>query len=169
MKEITILELNNYCDKNSIRKFILESRSVSEPLGNTAKIKSTFSKILISAELGSLTLFDDYDNKITLMCVDRIEQLKDDNECNQVFNICCSIGDSLNIYKLYIELRNLNIHTCVCNKCKKEFDIWDTHNGLIINKIMGYGSRYDGEKINMNICCDCMDDIIESCLISPMS
>lgn len=54
-----------------------------------------------------------------------------------------------------------------CNKCGKKFDMWDIQEDFSIRRTIGYGSRYDGDKLNINLCCDCMDGLIEECVISP--
>ena len=59
-----------------------------------------------------------------------------------------------------------------CNKCGKEFDFWDTQEEICFIHNVGYGSKRDGEKIKLRLCCDCFDeiaDIIEPmCVISPV-
>lgn len=56
----------------------------------------------------------------------------------------------------------------ICNVCGKEFDAWDRKEDFSIHKRCGYGTKYDGETINLDICCECMERLIESCAISPM-
>lgn len=56
----------------------------------------------------------------------------------------------------------------ICNKCGKVFDIWDIQSGFFIYKHLGYGTKYDGEYLNLDICCNCMEKIIDSCIISPI-
>lgn len=48
-----------------------------------------------------------------------------------------------------------------CNKCGKEMDIWDRQENFSINGICGYGTKYDGSKIQLNLCCDCMEELID--------
>lgn len=55
-----------------------------------------------------------------------------------------------------------------CNICGKEFDEWDTMQGFGIQTYIGFGSRHDMSMLNLHICCDCMDTIIDSCVISPI-
>lgn len=38
-----------------------------------------------------------------------------------------------------------------------------------IHTNIGYGSKFDGENLNINICCICMDHLIERCKVSPIS
>lgn len=57
--------------------------------------------------------------------------------------------------------------TYTCNKCGKSFDEYDKSNGASMYTIAGYGSKYDGEEILIDLCCDCMDKLIESCIIYP--
>lgn len=55
-----------------------------------------------------------------------------------------------------------------CNHCGKVFDLWDTQEGFSIKKRLGYGTKFDGDELNMNLCCDCMEQLIDDCLISPI-
>ncbi len=55
-----------------------------------------------------------------------------------------------------------------CNKCGKKLDIWDTQGDFSIQRHLGYGSRYDGANLDLDLCCDCMDKIIEECAIPPI-
>ncbi len=55
-----------------------------------------------------------------------------------------------------------------CNICGKEFDQFDDMQHLAIYAHLGYGSKYDGEDLAMNICQECMDKLIEQCKISPL-
>ena len=57
----------------------------------------------------------------------------------------------------------------VCNKCGKEFNIWDQQEDFSIKRNLGFGTKYDGEKLDIHLCCDCMDKLIESCVISPVN
>lgn len=55
-----------------------------------------------------------------------------------------------------------------CNLCGKKMHLMDTQNDFNITKKLGYGSFYDDEKIEIHICCNCIDNLIESCKISPI-
>lgn len=60
-----------------------------------------------------------------------------------------------------------------CNLCGKEFDIWDSQENLGIHTgTIGYGSGHDGDKLELDLCCDCfdkvIDDLIPKCKISPL-
>lgn len=57
----------------------------------------------------------------------------------------------------------------ICNKCGKEFDMWDEQEDFSIHRQAGYGSKYDGQNIELDLCCECMDKLIEECKISPLS
>lgn len=46
-----------------------------------------------------------------------------------------------------------------CNKCGKEMDIWDRQENFSINRRCGYGTKYDGFGIQLNLCCDCMEEL----------
>lgn len=57
----------------------------------------------------------------------------------------------------------------VCNKCGKLFNIFDSDLDFsIIHNELGYGTKYDGEALELHLCADCMDSIIDSCEISPV-
>ncbi len=58
--------------------------------------------------------------------------------------------------------------TIVCNKCGKEFDVWDIQEDFSFVKTLGYGTKYDGDKLNLHLCCNCMEEIIEECKVSPV-
>lgn len=55
-----------------------------------------------------------------------------------------------------------------CNKCGREMDIFDTTLRFGLYKRLGYGSIHDGDYIELDICCDCLDAIIDSCVIDPI-
>ncbi len=55
-----------------------------------------------------------------------------------------------------------------CSKCGKEFDMWDLQENFSIHKQIGYGSLYDGEYLKLDLCCKCMDELIDACKVSPI-
>lgn len=55
-----------------------------------------------------------------------------------------------------------------CNKCGKRLDMWDIQNDFSINLELGYGSKYDGERVTINLCTDCIDNLIDSSVFSPL-
>lgn len=55
-----------------------------------------------------------------------------------------------------------------CNKCGKEMDIWDRQEKFSIHDICGYGTKYDSSEIQLNLCCDCMEELIDTCVVSPV-
>ena len=55
-----------------------------------------------------------------------------------------------------------------CNKCGKPFDIWDKQEAFHIYRELGYGTAYDGSLLELDLCCSCMDALIEECTISPI-
>ena len=57
-----------------------------------------------------------------------------------------------------------------CNKCGKEMDIFDKQEDFTICKDrLGYGTKFDGEKLKIRLCCDCMEELIDSCKILPIT
>ena len=55
-----------------------------------------------------------------------------------------------------------------CNICGSKMDVWDVQEDYTIHTRIGYGSKYDEEEIELHICCDCMDKLIDNCAISPL-
>lgn len=55
-----------------------------------------------------------------------------------------------------------------CNKCGKKFDLWDEQENFSINRHLGYGTKYDGSLMRLNLCCDCAERLIDECTISPI-
>ena len=56
----------------------------------------------------------------------------------------------------------------VCNKCGKPFDIWDKQENFQIYRNLGYGTKYDGSKLDLNLCCNCMEELVDGCWINPI-
>ena len=56
-----------------------------------------------------------------------------------------------------------------CNKCGKEFDIWDGQEGYKIYCTAGYGTKYDGMKIELDLCCGCMEELLDGCVLPAHS
>lgn len=58
----------------------------------------------------------------------------------------------------------------ICNMCGKEFSFWDKQEDFhIYSDYVGYGSKYDESTLELDLCCDCMDKIIDMCKISPVT
>jgi len=55
-----------------------------------------------------------------------------------------------------------------CNKCGKVMDFFDLQANFTIHTNVGYGSMYDGTEIEMHLCCDCFDKLVESCEVAPV-
>ena len=60
--------------------------------------------------------------------------------------------------------------TKYCNKCGRALDIWDVQEDLTIHKEkLGYGTKYDGDTLRLQFCCDCMEWLIDQCAIDPIT
>lgn len=62
----------------------------------------------------------------------------------------------------------------VCNICGKDFDLFDEQENFSIHRSVGYGSEFDGSNIDLDMCCDCFDKlmntyILPQCKISPVT
>ena len=55
-----------------------------------------------------------------------------------------------------------------CNKCGKQFDIWDTSEHFHIYAKCGYGTKFDGDDLELDLCCSCVEELIDNCVISPI-
>ncbi len=56
----------------------------------------------------------------------------------------------------------------ICNKCGKSMDMLDIQQKFNLRGVLCYGSKYDGQKYELDLCCTCMDDLMESCRIAPI-
>ena len=45
----------------------------------------------------------------------------------------------------------------VCNVCGRELDFFDLQQGI-----------FDGDIVDMQLCCDCFDDLVNECKVSPI-
>ena len=61
----------------------------------------------------------------------------------------------------------------VCNMCGKTFDLWDHQEDFCFDHHIGYGSAHDFERIQLNLCCQCFDRVIDwilpQCKHNPMT
>lgn len=53
----------------------------------------------------------------------------------------------------------------VCNMCGKEFDMWDVEEDFHIYHDIGYGSQFDGNTIDCDLCSKCLDKLLTEYLI----
>lgn len=60
------------------------------------------------------------------------------------------------------------VEEIICNKCGKKFDIWDAQERFAIYRRLGYGTKYDGNNLELDLCCDCMEKLVDECIISPI-
>lgn len=56
----------------------------------------------------------------------------------------------------------------VCNVCGKVLTRCEEKNHVKINQVIGYGSQFDGDRVDMDICNECFDKLIERCKIDPI-
>lgn len=54
-----------------------------------------------------------------------------------------------------------------CNVCGRDIGFDNQSDVQSICCTLGYWSKYDGETIVLDICPECLDEIIESCVIDP--
>lgn len=56
-----------------------------------------------------------------------------------------------------------------CNRCGRPLDFWDLQEDFSIHKYeLGYGTKHDGDSVDLQLCCDCFDKLVEECAISPI-
>lgn len=63
---------------------------------------------------------------------------------------------------------NNNFTKRVCNVCGRDFDETDAREDYSVHKTMGYGTKFDGDTIDLHLCCECMEKLIEGCKVSPV-
>lgn len=60
----------------------------------------------------------------------------------------------------------------ICNKCGKTFNEWDESNNFGIHQTLGYGSKHDGSEIDLDLCCECADELVGHlvtiCQVNPI-
>jgi hypothetical protein len=56
----------------------------------------------------------------------------------------------------------------VCNICGQVIDHTNQFEGFRLNSKVGYGSVYDGEILELHVCSDCMDRLIDTCKVHPI-
>lgn len=49
----------------------------------------------------------------------------------------------------------------VCNMCGKPFSEWDKDENRCLHDTFGYGSKHDGDTIDLDLCCDCFDEVFD--------
>lgn len=61
----------------------------------------------------------------------------------------------------------------ICNMCGNRFDFWDEQEDFSFQRYIGYGSRYDFSHIDICLCCDCFDKVMDwllpQCRKDPLS
>lgn len=62
----------------------------------------------------------------------------------------------------------LDIPHRICNCCGKEMDFFDIQEDFTISRKVGYGSKYDMMIIDLHLCGDCFDKIVDGCKESPV-
>ena len=55
-----------------------------------------------------------------------------------------------------------------CNMCGKTLDTFDTQEDFSIQRKLGYGTKNDGSVLDLHLCCDCLDRLVDECTISPI-
>lgn len=59
--------------------------------------------------------------------------------------------------------------TTYCNICGRKFNQWDKQESFgVFKSRCGYGTELDGCELELDICCDCMEDLVRRCKISPV-
>lgn len=61
--------------------------------------------------------------------------------------------------------------TKTCNKCGRSFGLYtqDCNDNFVIHTMIGYGSKYDECILSLTLCSACMDELIDECVISPIT
>mgnify|MGYP003504455974 CR=1 FL=1 len=48
-----------------------------------------------------------------------------------------------------------------CTMCNKILNEWDIQEDFSWHKWIGYGSKYDLNKLDLDLCCDCFDKVLD--------
>lgn len=48
-----------------------------------------------------------------------------------------------------------------CNKCGSKLDVFDIQNDFSFRRKVKYGSKYDGSEVEIRLCCNCFDELID--------
>lgn len=60
-----------------------------------------------------------------------------------------------------------------CNMCGKTFDYWDHEENISLDHFIGYGSKHDMHRMQLNLCCKCFDKVVDwiipQCKTNPMT
>lgn len=62
----------------------------------------------------------------------------------------------------------LGVQPRVCNCCGKDMDFFDIQEDFTISRKVGYGSKYDTMIIDLRLCGDCFDKIVDGCSVTPV-
>ena len=53
----------------------------------------------------------------------------------------------------------------LCNICGKKFDMWDEQENFGLHYHVGYGSKFDTNIIDCDLCCNCFDKLMNEYII----
>lgn len=53
----------------------------------------------------------------------------------------------------------------ICNICGKVFDDYDEQENRSFHDYIGYGSKFDLERLDLDMCCNCFDEMLESYIL----
>lgn len=60
-----------------------------------------------------------------------------------------------------------------CTMCSNVFDNWDYQENFCLDYHIGYGSKYDCNRLKLNLCIDCFDKVLDfilpKCKTNPLS
>lgn len=48
-----------------------------------------------------------------------------------------------------------------CTMCGKLMDTWDENLNFTVDHEIGYGSKYDCHRLHIDLCCDCLDKVVD--------
>lgn len=55
-----------------------------------------------------------------------------------------------------------------CSFCGYPLSIIDLNQNFTMHRRLGYGTKYDGDALELRLCCTCMEAIIDACAVSPV-
>ena len=55
-----------------------------------------------------------------------------------------------------------------CNLCGRDLGFFDINEDFSWSKRLGYGTKYDGDYLDLHLCCECLEKIVDKCAVNPI-
>lgn len=73
-----------------------------------------------------------------------------------------------------VDLSNQMKHPVpTCSMCGNAFNFWDQNQDFRVDRCIGFGSRYDLCRLQLNLCIECFDKVLDwllpQCKLNPLT